>query len=107
MVLFDRVVFEPRGELASLYEKYSLPPKWHGNDSSIEAQGAAEARELLAAVLSEWIDFLLVPKPARFMIYADHDEYVTFLARRKARLSGVVNALTAAGFRSVEYVRTL
>src|ERR1700746_3720183 len=32
-------------------------------------------------------------------------EYITFLAHRKGQLSGVVEALTAAKFRAVGYVR--
>jgi hypothetical protein len=103
--VFDQVVFEPRYELVPLYAKYSLPQKWHGDDLIIEAQGATEVNELLRAVLSEWIDFLFVPNPKRLVIYADHDEYITFLAHRKQQLNGVVNALTAAKFRAVEYVR--
>src|SRR5689334_3333696 len=56
--VLDQVVFEPRYGLVPLYAKYSLPQKWRGDDLTIEAQGAIEARELLQAMLSEWIDFL-------------------------------------------------
>ena len=66
-----------------------------------------EARELLQALLSEWIDFLFVPIPERFLIYADHDEYITFLAHHRVELMAVVEALIAAKSRAVEYVRTL
>jgi len=106
-VVFDRVIFEPHYELPPLYAKYSLPLTWHGNDLTIEAESAEQARELLHGVLSEWIDFLFVPTPKRFVIYADHDEYITFLAHRKGHLSGVVEALTAAKFLSVDWVRML
>jgi len=41
------------------------------------------------------------------VIYADQDEYITFLAHRKGQLSSVVAALTAAKFRAVEYSREL
>jgi hypothetical protein len=104
-VVFDQVVFEPRYELVPLYEKYSLPQKWYGDGLTIEAQGESEVRELLQAVLSEWIDFLCVPSPNRFVIYADHDEYITFLGHRKGQLSALVTALIGARFRAVEYVR--
>ena len=107
LAVFDQVAFEPRDELVPLYAKYSLPPKWYGDDVTIEAQGATESRELLQAVLSEWIDFFFVPTPKRFVIYADHDEFTTFLAHRKGHLAGVVEALTAAKFRAVDYVRQL
>lgn len=104
IAVFDQVVFEPRYELAPLYANYSLPQKWYGDDLTIEAQSATEARELLQAVLSEWIDFLFVPTPKPFVIYADHDEYITFLGHRKGQLNGVVEALTAAKFSTAEYV---
>ena len=107
MVIFDQVVFEPSAELLPLYAKYSLPEKWYGDDLIIEAQDPREVRELLQAMLSEWIDFLLVPAPELFVMYADHDEYVTFLAHRPEQLGGVVDALTAANFRAVQYVREL
>ena len=104
VAIFQRVVFEPFG-LVPLYEKYSLPQKWFGDGLTLEAETAAEAGELLAAVLGEWIDFLFGPTPTPFVIYADHDEYITFLARRKGGLSAVTDALTIAHFRSVDYVR--
>jgi hypothetical protein len=103
--VFDKVVFEPREELLDLFAKYSLPHKWYVDELTIEARGPTEVRELLWAVLSEWIDFLFVPTPKQFVIYADHDEYITFLAHQKAQLSVVVGALTAAKYRAVEYVR--
>jgi hypothetical protein len=106
-VIIDQVVFEPRYELPGLFAKHSLPQQWSGVDRTVEAQGAMEARELLRAALSEWIDFLFVPTPRPFVIYADHDEYITFLAHRKGKLSGVVTALSAAHFRPVDYVRKL
>jgi hypothetical protein len=107
VVVFERIVFEPTNDLISLYSKYSLPQKWHGDNVTIEARGAAEVRELLEAVLSESIDFLFVPTPEPFVIYADHDEYITFLAHRKAKLTGLVAALEKAKFRAVDYVRRL
>ena len=70
-----------------------------------DARGASEARELLQAVLSEWIGFLFILTPKQFVIYADHDEYITFLAHRKGQLTAIIEALTAAKFRAVEYVR--
>jgi hypothetical protein len=107
IAVFHQVVFPPQHGLLSLYAKYSLPEKWYGDDVTIEAQSAAEAGELLQAVLSEWIDFLFVPTPEPFVIYADHDKYITFLAHQKSQLSSVVEELTAAKFRPVDYVRKL
>jgi len=106
-VIFDQVVFDPRYELVPLYAKYQLPQKWNGDGVTIEAETAMEVRELLQAVLSEWIDFLCVPSPNRFVIYADHDEYITFLSHRKANLNKLVELLVAAGFQTREYVRKI
>ena len=106
VAVFDRVVFEPHCDLPPLYAKHSLPPKYWGDDLTLEARDPAEASELLGAVLSEWIDFFFVPKPARFVVYADHDEFTTLFAHRRAHLSRVVDALTAAGFAAVDYVRS-
>ena len=105
VAFFDEVVFEPRYGLPRLYEKHAIEARWYGDDLTMEAENAAESRELLEAVLSEWIDFLFVPAPKRFVIYADHDQFATFLAHRKSGLTGVTVALEAAKFRRVDYVR--
>lgn len=104
-VVFDQVVFDPKYELVPLYAKYQLPRKWHG--ATIEAEGAHEVRELLQAALSEWIDFLCVPSPTQFLIYADHDEYITFLAHRKGKICALLDSLSGSGFKAVEFVREL
>lgn len=102
LVVFDRFAFEPRYDLIPLYAKHGLPEKYYDPDLTLEAATAAEARELLNAVFSEWIDFFFIPTPRKFTIYADHDEYTTFFAQHKGHLNGVVEALTAANFRPVD-----
>jgi hypothetical protein len=57
------------------------------------------------ATLSESIDFVFVPSPASFMLYADHDEYVTFFSRKKSHLTRVVQALSRIGIVPVQYRR--
>jgi hypothetical protein len=74
---------------------------------AIEAESAAEACELVEAVLGERVDFLFVPTPRRRVIYAGHDEYLTFPAHPESQPGGLVAALTAANYRKVEYVPTL
>ena len=103
--VLEQVVFEPRAELVPLYSKYSISLNWRGDAPTLEAAGPAESRELLQALLSEWIDFFFVPTPRPLVIYADHDEFITFLAHRKAPLSAVSGALAAAKFRPADYVR--
>ena len=102
----DQLVFEPKKLNAALF-KYSLHAKV-GRDWSLQANGSEEAAELLEAALSDWIDFAFVPTPKPFVIYADHDEYVTFYANTKSNLNTVVGALSMRGYKRVEgYQREL
>jgi hypothetical protein len=71
----DQVVFDPK-HLSALLAKHSLPAQF-GRDWSLSASGRDEAAELLEAALGDWIDFIFVPTPKPFAIYADHDEYTT------------------------------
>ena len=103
--VIEQMVFEPRYGLAALFEKHSIGPLSRPPDVTIEAPNAAEAREVLQALLSEWADFLFVPAPKPFVIYADHHEYITFLSHRKSGLTAVVAALEAGKFTRVDYVR--
>ena len=80
----------------------------YGLDWSVTAEGQREAEALLAAVLGDWIDFLFVPAPKPFVIYADHDEYATFYANTKSNLNRVAQALSAKGVEAVpNYEREL
>jgi len=99
-------VFEPKSLIATL-AKYSLSAK-ACRDWSLQATGRDEVAEILQAALSDWIDFAFVPTPKPFVIYADHDEYVTFYANTKSNLNTVVEALSARGYRRVlDYQRDL
>jgi hypothetical protein len=40
--------------------------------------------------------------PKRFVIYADHDEYITFYASSKSNLNAVAMPLKTAGFARVD-----
>jgi hypothetical protein len=64
--------------------------------------GREEVEELLIAALGDWVDFLFVPSPKPFVIYADHDEFITFYANTKSNLNRVGTALLARGFKVVE-----
>ena len=52
--------------------------------------------------MSDWVDFVFIPEPKPFVIYADHDEYITFYANTKSNLNRVADALLAQGFKSVQ-----
>jgi hypothetical protein len=74
----------------------------------VTAVGAQEMQELLHTAFTDWFDFLFVPTPKPFVIYADHDEYTTFYANTRSNLNRVVEALVAQGFEEVaEYRRPL
>jgi hypothetical protein len=69
---------------------------------SIDTKGQDETLGCLKAAFGDWIDFLFVPNPARFAIYADHDEFTTFLSDSKADVDCVRDLLKAKGFRHME-----
>ena len=72
------------------------------------AVGRQEIEELLHATLSDWVDFLFVPAPKTFVIYADHDEYTTFYANSRSNLNRVTESLLTQGFEEVSgYQRRL
>jgi hypothetical protein len=105
-VEFVQIVFDPHYGLIPLAEKYSLGQKWSVG-LGIEADGVAEVVDLLAAVLSEWIDCAFEFLPDRLAIYADHDEYITFFVHREQDFAPLAKALVGGGFRPVDYVRHL
>jgi hypothetical protein len=98
----DQIVFEPE-HLTSLLKRYSLPglPPRNAERPSVTAVGKGEVTELLHAAFADWLDFLFVPTPKPFVIYADHDEYATFYANTRSNLNRVVEALSEAGFEKV------
>ena len=98
-VAIDEVVFEPERLIALLAQ--CSRPKLYGRDWCFTAVGRQHVQELLCAVFADWVDFLFVPTPKPFVIYADHDEYATFYANTKSNLNGVVSALLEACFEQV------
>ena len=104
-VTIDSVVFEPEN-LNALLTSRSLPPSLQ-RESSIEVAGHQETGALLQAALSDSVDFWFIPTPKPFVIYADHDEYMTFFANSKSNLNGVVEPLLKQGFEAVDYERNL
>jgi hypothetical protein len=99
-VTIDQVVFEPK-HLNAVLARHSLPIQPR-HDWSLAASGREEVAELLDAALSDWLDFIFVPTPKPFVIYADHDEYTTFYANRKSNLNPVVEALSTRGFKRAQ-----
>jgi hypothetical protein len=105
-VTIEQTVFEPKRWM-DLLTRYSLPPRY-GKGVSVTAVGPQEVQELLYTAFTDWFDFVFVPTPKPFVIYADHDEYTTFFANVRSNLNRVVGALVVQGFEQVaEYKRQL
>ena len=101
----DDYIFEPKTLNAFLAQHSVSAVLTHG--VSLEADGQQQVKALLRATLADWIDFLFIPFPKRFAIYADHDEYTTFYANTKGNLSKIVHALKEKRFEQVDdYERT-
>ncbi|HWY57306.1 MAG TPA: hypothetical protein VNZ03_22770 [Terriglobales bacterium] len=61
---------------------------------------------MLQAALGDWVDFVFVPSPEVFVIYADHDEYTTFYSQDGATLKNVASGLEESGLEAVlDYTR--
>jgi hypothetical protein len=105
-ITIDQAVFEPKHWI-SILARYSLAPNY-GKGTSVAASNAEESRELLLAALSDWMDFLFVPNPKSFAIFADHDEYTTIYANTKSNLNRITVPLATQGFERVPgYTREL
>lgn len=102
----DQVVFEPK-HLTSLLSGYSIRSHC-GRGTSVNARGRDEVVLLLEAALGDWLDFIFIPEPKLFVIFADHDEYTTFFANTRSNLNTVVTDLSANGFKAIQnYERRL
>lgn len=105
-IVIDQVVMTP-GHLSALLTHHSLPTHF-SHDWSITATGPQEIEALFQAALSDWTDFIFLPTPKPFAIYADHDQYTTIYAHTKSNLNHVIEPLTAAGFELIpNYQRQL
>ena len=104
-LLIVQVVFRPLENLEALLADHELPVDL-ARGPSLFAETPDESLALLAAALGDWMDFYFLPSPKRFLLFADHDEYTTLFAHRKAPLSRISGHLAAAGFEEVTgYVR--
>jgi hypothetical protein len=101
--VINRIALEPR-QLCAFLSEYQLSTAIeHG--TCITANKTGEVHSLLSIALGEWIDFLFVPSPKPFVLYADHDRYVTVLANSRSNVNKIALPLAAAGFKqAVGYV---
>jgi hypothetical protein len=89
-----------------LLEQHSLRPA-NVNRLAIQADGPEEVEALLRATFTDSTDFLFIPQPKPFVVYADHDEYTTFYSHTRSNLNLVVHAVAREGFKTVEgFART-
>ncbi len=100
IVTIDSVIMEARN-LRALLSSHQLQHDLR-HDSSVVAEVSIEVQPLLAAALGDWVDFLFIPTPKPFVLYADHDEYATFYANSKSNLGRVTASLTKGGFTAIE-----
>lgn len=105
-ITIEAVVFEPK-HLIEILTRHSLPAQYKSG-TSVTATGQEGIEELLHAALSDWVDFLFIPTPKPFVIFADHDEYTTFYANTRSNLNRVAEPLSTNGFQEVSgYKRRL
>lgn len=98
-VTIDQIVFDPDCLTALVSTVSSLPL---ARESSITARTPQEVEALLKAALEDGTDFIFVPTPKPFVVYADHDEWITFYANTKSNLNQIIKPLASTGYKLVE-----
>ena len=101
----EQAVFEPT-HLIKLLADHSIPPRYESGVTFM-AEGQTETQLLLHAMLSDWIDFVFLPEPKSFAIYADYDEYTTFFAHSRSNLNRIVQALSGEFKMVSDYARRM
>ncbi len=102
--LIDQEVFEPKNVIDCL-ERHSIAAEKRRD--VLVASNSTEAKALLEALLGDWLDFVFLPQPRSFVLYADHDEYTTIFAHKRRILTSLTERLLGSGYTKVEYVRPL
>src|SRR6266571_3142695 len=72
------VIFDDPMELrclSPLLTRYGTPSPLFHPDWSVQATDRPELQLILEAAFSDFINFLFVPDPSRFSLYADHAEF--------------------------------
>jgi len=96
-VTIDKVIFDTL-RLTTLCPAGSVL----NHDSSILAGSANGVRTLLVAAFWDSPDFICVPTPSPFVLYADHDDWITFFANTKSHLNHVIDPLASQGHKMVQ-----
>jgi len=99
----DQVVFEPDSFLELLKARgLTIENYW---TFCADASNTEDVAALLDAMLYDWIDFVFVPSPESFAIYADHDEFLTLYVPTSSGLDQLITRLNVVGFSFEDYVR--
>jgi hypothetical protein len=96
------VVQETSGALYHVGPLIAHPPlEPLPRDTTIAATGPEAAAALLAAAVSDYVDFWFAPTPGALLVYADNDGYATVFAHRQGPVSRAGERLQAAGLSEV------
>ena len=98
-ITIDAVVFEPK-HLIDLLNSHPIAARYT-KGVTLTADNPEEVPSMLEAALGDSIDFIFLPTPKPFAIYADHDEYATFYSHSRSGLNCVTQPLVATGFTAV------
>ena len=80
----------------------SLAAEQLTRESAVTAKGRAAIEQLLIAAFWDGNEFIVVPTPKPFVMYADHDGWVTFYANTKSNLNHIIGPLVSDGFKLVK-----
>ena len=100
------IVFEPK-KTNSMLSHHGLLERLKPG-CTVEAISNQECSTLLETLLSDWVDFLYIPSPRKYVVFADHDEFCTFYCAKKGGVSKIAAALKDKGYGEVsEFKREL
>lgn len=98
-ITIDQIVFGT-ARLSALVAATSAPTL--SRESSISANTHEEIEAILVAAFMDGLDFIFVPAPKPFVVYADHDNWITFYANSKSHLNHIISPLASNGYKLVQ-----
>ncbi|HWR15624.1 MAG TPA: hypothetical protein VN577_12400 [Terriglobales bacterium] len=93
----DNLVFEPE-HLKTLIGSNEMHLE---HDVTIEVEGRDALIQVLEAAMKDIGDFLFVPRPKRFVLYADRNQRATFFSQSAASLNKMSEFLSNEGFQEL------
>jgi hypothetical protein len=101
-IWIETIIFNPNELIDYLHSLGIDTDESELNSSVIHASNASEASSLLERVLTDWIDFVFIPSPNEFVIYADHDNYTTIFSASARLLVLLRSNMNLQEFRAVD-----